>query len=319
MYDKENNYRYRLETYDPKVRKHICPACEKRTFVRYIDTATGEYVSTDVGKCDRLEKCGYHKTPRDFFNEHGKPNTKDYFFPKKTVNTARAPDTFSKVSAEFAADTMRGFLANNLYLYMLKQFGWEATERAFSLYHVGTCKYWRGATVFWQIDSEYRHRTGKIMLYDRITGHRVKDPVSKIMWVHKLQMFRDFKLRQCLFGEHLLKGTDAPVAIVESEKTAIFASIFFPGTIWLATGGLENLREETTRCLMGRRIYLFPDLGAEAKWVKKANSIPALRTAIVSTWLSENSTNAEKAQGLDIGDWLVAADRGWNLKVEDYL
>lgn len=157
------------------------------------------------------------------------------------------------------------------------------------------------------------------MLYDRISGHRVKDPVSKIMWEHKLKMFSDYKLRQCLFGEHLLTDKDAPVAIVESEKTAVFASIFFPCAIWFATVGLENLREETTRCLRGRRIYLFPDLGAEAKWVKKANSIPALRTAIVSTWLSENSTNAEKAQGLDIGDWLVRLPAWRELRLGDFI
>lgn len=319
MYDKDNSYRYRLETYHSREQKHICPGCEKRTFVRYIDTATGEYVSTDVGKCDRLEKCGYHKTPKDFFNEHGQPNTKDYFFPKRSPEQDRSPDTFSTIKADLAAGTMRSYLANNLYMYMLKQLGWEATERAFSLYHVGTCKFWKGATVFWQIDSQYRYRTGKIMLYDRISGHRVKDPVSKIMWVHRLSMFHDYKLRQCLFGEHLLTDKDAPVAIVESEKTAIFASIFFTNAIWLATGGLENLREETTRCLMGRRIYLFPDLGAEAKWVKKANSIPALRTAIVSRWLTDNSTNAEKAQGLDIGDWLVRLPAVQRLRLEDFL
>ena len=71
MYNEDSKYRYRLETYDPKVRKHICPGCGKRTFVRYIDVFGGEYVSTDVGRCDREEKCGYHKTPRDFFAENG--------------------------------------------------------------------------------------------------------------------------------------------------------------------------------------------------------------------------------------------------------
>ena len=77
MYNDDSKYRYRLETYDPKVRKHICPGCGKRTFVRYIDVFGGEYVSTDVGRCDREEKCGYHKTPRDFFAENGKPSSKE--------------------------------------------------------------------------------------------------------------------------------------------------------------------------------------------------------------------------------------------------
>ena len=85
------------------------------------------------------------------------------------------------------------------------------------------------------------------MLYDPGTGHRVKNPTSKVMWVHNLKLFEDFHLKQCLFGEHLLDGNNGPVAIVESEKTAIIASMFFQDAVWLATGGLNNLREETTR------------------------------------------------------------------------
>jgi hypothetical protein len=46
-----------------------------------------------------------------------------------------------------------------------------------------------------------------------------------------------FQLSQCLFGEHLLKDTETPVAIVESEKTAIIASCYYPEFIWLACGG----------------------------------------------------------------------------------
>lgn len=106
--------------------------------------------------------------------------------------------------------------------------------------------------MFWQIDISGRCRIGKIMLCDSETGHKVKNPVSKMMWVHMLHMFKDFCLRQCLFGEHQLAESGRVVAIVESEKTAIIASMFFPDAIWLATG-----------CLKGRRIFLFHDLGVE--------------------------------------------------------
>ncbi len=34
-------YRYTLETYEPNIKKHVCPACGKRSFVRYIDVETG--------------------------------------------------------------------------------------------------------------------------------------------------------------------------------------------------------------------------------------------------------------------------------------
>ncbi|MGM9738170.1 MAG: DUF6371 domain-containing protein [Candidatus Cryptobacteroides sp.] len=319
MYSNDLKYRYRLETYDPKVRKHICPGCEKRTFVRYIDVQTGEYVSTDVGRCDREEKCGYHKTPRDFFAENGLPSTKEYFFPKRKPEGLLRPGSFSTVKMELVDSTRRNFSRNSLMCFLTKRFGSLMTDAAASCYKVGTSKYWDGATVFWQIDIKGRCRTGKIMLYDPNTGHRVKNPTSKVMWVHKLPMFSDFHLKQCLFGEHLLEDNGKAVAIVESEKTAIIASIFFPDTVWLATGGLNNLREETTRCLMGRRIFLFPDLGAEDKWVKLANSIPTLRNAVLSMWLSRNSDDRAKAEGFDIGDWLVNLDKCQVFRVEDYI
>ena len=36
------------------------------------------------------------------------------------------------------------------------------------------------------------------------------------------------ELKQCFFGEHLLREKTMPVAIVESEKTAIISSVYLP-------------------------------------------------------------------------------------------
>jgi hypothetical protein len=48
---------------DKSSKKHICPNCNKRTFVLYIDTITGEYLPIDFGRCDREQNCSYHKAP----------------------------------------------------------------------------------------------------------------------------------------------------------------------------------------------------------------------------------------------------------------
>ncbi len=41
-----------------------------------------------------------------------------------------------------------------------------------------------------------------------------------------------------LFGEHLLPmNRGKPVAIVESEKTALVAAYYLPEYVWLASGG----------------------------------------------------------------------------------
>lgn len=69
------NYKYTLEKYKDRYSKHSCPACGKaRRFTRYIDTDTGEYLHPDVGRCDREVKCGYHKKPKEYFEEN--PNSK---------------------------------------------------------------------------------------------------------------------------------------------------------------------------------------------------------------------------------------------------
>lgn len=54
------NFKYTL---DKSSKKHICVNCNKRSFVLYIDTETGNYLTDDFGRCDRSTKCGYHKAP----------------------------------------------------------------------------------------------------------------------------------------------------------------------------------------------------------------------------------------------------------------
>lgn len=85
-------------------------------------------------------------------------------------------------------------------------------------YRIGTSNHWLNATIFWQIDQQQKVHTGKIMLYDYHTGHRVKDPFNHIAWVHKSENTKNFHLKQCLFGLHLLRPDTKIVAIVEAEK-----------------------------------------------------------------------------------------------------
>jgi hypothetical protein len=50
-------------TLDNGSKKFLCPNCTKKTFVKYIETETGNYLSDDFGKCDREQNCNYHKAP----------------------------------------------------------------------------------------------------------------------------------------------------------------------------------------------------------------------------------------------------------------
>ena len=67
-----NTYRYTLEKYRGLSTRYTCPQCgRKHTFTRYIDTENNnQYISDNVGKCNRLDKCGYHYTPRQYFTDN---------------------------------------------------------------------------------------------------------------------------------------------------------------------------------------------------------------------------------------------------------
>lgn len=128
--------------------------------------------------------------------------------------------------------------------------------------------------------------SGKVMKYDPLTGHRIKDPTAKtpITWVHSLLKQRgvlpqEWELTQCLFGEHLLKKyPDKPVCLVESEKTAIICACINPECIWLATGGKGQLNDRV-EALDGRTIIAFPDVDGYDAWVTKAAERPYLNIA----------------------------------------
>jgi len=56
-----SEYRYILEKGS---RKHQCPDCKKKAFVRYVDTGnSNNYLPSQYGRCDRESNCGYHQTP----------------------------------------------------------------------------------------------------------------------------------------------------------------------------------------------------------------------------------------------------------------
>jgi len=50
-------------TLDKGSKKFLCPHCNQKRFVKYIDTETGNYLPDDFGKCDREQNCNYHKAP----------------------------------------------------------------------------------------------------------------------------------------------------------------------------------------------------------------------------------------------------------------
>jgi len=301
-----NNHRYTLEPYNGMKTRYKCPNCDKaRQFTRYIDTQTNEYLNDAVGVCSRLIKCGYHYKPKQYFQENNILFVKTKSEPY-TKRTPQPKPTTSFINAEVMQESL---ISNNpnLFIDFLTNIWDEEIANYLKVkYNIGTSSYWKGATTFWMQDIKGNIRSGKIMLYNPANGKRVKKPYNHINWEHKTRNLENFNLEQCYFGEHLLnEDKSKPVAICESEKTAIISSVYLPEFIWLACGSLNNLNEAKTKALKGRNAVLFPDLKCFDLWNDKIPKLTSLATFRTSTLLEVKATAEEKEKGLDIADYLL--------------
>jgi hypothetical protein len=306
-----NEHRFILQPYRNRASRFYCPLCRhsRRTFTRYIDLETHNYLADHVGRCDREDNCGYHYTPRQYFAE----NAYDVRVrPIKVCNAMPVKHVFNQLPTLLLNDSLvqKAYIHNNFILFLAGIFGWETALQAAERYKIGTSKHWHGATVFWQVDTKGRVRTGKIMLFDKETGKRVKQPFNHIAWAHKLVgNSANFQLQQCFFGEHLLwENNAAIVGITESEKTAVMASIMMPEFIWLAAGALNGLDAGKCEVLQNRTVLLFPDVGGYRNWVDRARTLNLKfpkAAFTVHDEMERTATPEERANGADMGDrWI---------------
>jgi hypothetical protein len=322
---------FTLQPYQGMGSRYRCPQCDHRTktFTRYINTQTGQHVAEHVGRCDREEKCGYHYRPGEYFGANGKQSGFT-----KPVRRSPPPQrkNYNVLHQSLVDESMKQkyYAENNLVIYLASYFKWEWALQAAERYNIGTTNHWPGAAIYWQIDIKGRVRTGKIMLYNPKTGKRVKEPCARIAWAHTLvgksesqkspkeaanrlsdfptSGLSDYKLKQCLFGEHLLKNSDPQtyVSITESEKTAVVASLLVPQFTWLAAGSRNGLNADKCKVLAGRTVILFPDVGAYDDWCEKARDLNhAIPTAkfVVSDELERLASPEQRQQGIDWVDW----------------
>ena len=92
-----NDYRYTLEKGS---RKHLCPACGKKTFVRYIDTDTGNYLPEQYGRCDREDNCRYHVNPYED-NFYKNQYLKDYKIPYESIEKVDSIYSWEKINKQY--------------------------------------------------------------------------------------------------------------------------------------------------------------------------------------------------------------------------
>lgn len=196
--------------------------------------------------------------------------------------------------------------------FLVNHFGTPQAKSVIDRYKLGVTAQKR--MVFPLIDDRGDIMSAKIMRYELLnapysfSGYDIKRGKNSgdINWLHSTLRLKDFVLDQCLFGMHLIKGVEKrTVAIVESEKTAIIASMYLPQYVWLATGSKSNLSKYKLAPLLGRKIILFPDVNATDEWTSKKGELKQFSDLHVSYYLDKLAKEAEKAEGLDLADYLI--------------
>lgn len=337
------NYPYKLEQ---SSKKYLCPKCQKKSFTRVIETASGSQLPDHVGRCDHESSCGYEYTWKQYLADN--PNTGHFGHASDTIKKARKTripiqglhhkngsqaDSDARFSAKkpeyletsHLIDTVTDYDQNSFVNFLLKLFPNDPQDVAQAVkdYLIGTLD---GFTVFPTITKTKKVCKAKLIKFDPDTGKRIKDGFTVISSLEaKLKkagkLHADFETnKEIFFGEHLLADCPGlPIAVVESEKTAVIAAITkgaFPfDFVWLATGSKSWLNVDRLRRLgRGSNIVLYPDADGFAKWQAIAsNASKQGLTVKVSSLIERQATDAEKAKQVDLADYLIDAQSEINV------
>lgn len=201
--------------------KHICPQCSHKTFVKYNN------LPEHFGYCERKNNCGY-----EYFAT--KENLRQNILPEfEIAKKEQKPVSFILPNADFFADILKD-CSSNFHKYCLSL---GITESHLSKWNIGTDK--KGDTVFIFKNIKGQICNRKVGRYNTL-GKR-----DKAFGFYSLPAKSDTKYFLPLFGEHQLMQADKDsiIALVESEKTAVIASFFYPEFLWLAAGSANGLSD----------------------------------------------------------------------------
>ena len=249
------DYRFHLRKGGKKL---ICPACgdKRKTFVPYVDVNNNIVDINKYGRCERINNCGYTCYPRT--------NGDKWEWEIMQRSVIVKPKPVEYVSKTIVEATFHNFKHNPFFMFLARTFGMETAYELQAKYNIGTAT--NGGTIFWQQDKDDNFRTGKVIYYNP-TGKRNHDRKS---WFVHSKISPDFVYQQCFFGLHLADETK-PIALCESEKTAVMMSVFQPEFNWLASGGSEMLNNIRLSELP-RLDKVFADNGQTEKWEMKTRN-----------------------------------------------
>ena len=231
----QNNYTFIL---DKNTKKGICPKCGKSGKFQYYKNLPQNY-----GRCERINSCGYHNKPNNESPETIKELNKmvNQTLEYKTV----APEPTIIYPEKNYIDAILKNQNSNFHKFCINTL--KITPEHLTNWGVGAENDY---TCFVLQNKKKVLNLKKTFFFENCKRDKKINPLYLIPK-------KGTKYLMCLFGEHLL--SDKIVCLVESEKTAVIASYFYPQFDWLATGGSSGLSVDKVQVLLKKQVYYLPD------------------------------------------------------------
>jgi hypothetical protein len=212
--------------------------------------------------------------------------------------------------------------SNHFVAYLAGLPGWDrkTAEFAAKQYLLGTAQKgaFAGSPIFWRFTEQAKLCPSKIMRYSK-EGKRVKTPPF-LTWTKLKKDYAPLANPPHFYGlQRLGADKSVPVALVESEKTAIIASMYLPEFTWIATGGdsyfsanVNEVSKNRMTPLKGRNVVLFPDLDKMSSWQKKAQIWADLGYEMHLNTFVQNYSHLVQQKTADLADFFA------KIKLQDF-
>lgn len=179
----------------------------------------------------------------------------------------------------------------------------EQMHNAAERYFLGKTK--SGQPIFWMIDD----------MQEPFDAHIGETWISSFLKKRE-PILECWRVQHCLFGLHLLSLADGadyskPIAIVESEQSAVVLSEFFPECLWMAYATTPHLSPDLLVPLEGRTVTFYPRTDPTlstylffedyADLVRRNYDIDLH----IDTTLEDNATPDQKERCIDILDFIL--------------
>ena len=177
----------------------------------------------------------------------------------------------------------------------------EHMHHAAERYYLGKTR--SGQPIFWMIDD----------MQTPLDAHILPDTWMSSLLKRREPILSCWRVQHCLFGLHLLSHADdtKPIAIVESEQSAVVLSELFPECLWMAYATIHHLSPDLLAPLSGRIVTFYPRTDPTlstylffedyADLVRRNYDI----NVTVDTVLEDHATNDQKERCIDILDFIL--------------